>query len=215
MIERASGPCPHSPFPRGHDSLLSRSVRPRRNIASRSTTRGLSLAELVNFVGLAAILGALGMYGVARYLQHAKTLEAAGYLSAIATSAAEYYNRSDENQPAGSDPKAIQAMRHFPPSSRVPVPADPLDVRGKRYQSSLSEWGTSPWRDLRFSIAPPQYYAYSFEASGSGEAARATARAVGDLDGDGVTSHFALSVAPDATLTARPALQVEKKSPEE
>ena len=106
-------------------------------------------------------------------------------------------------------------MRHFPPSSRVPVPSDPLDVRGKRYQSTQAEWAVSPWRDLRFSIAPPQYYAYSFESSGSGEAARAKAMAEGDLDGDGVTSLFVVPIAPDATLTARPALQVEKKSPEE
>lgn len=162
----------------------------------------------MNVLGLASLVGALGMYGLSRYLRHAKTLEAVGSVTALATGAADFYNASDATQPAGSDPRAVQAMRHFPPSSRGSVPADPLDVRGKRYQSSAAEWATSPWRDLKFSLSTPQHYAYAFVSDGAGEAAAGTAQARGDLDADGQLSTFELKITPDATLVARVAREM-------
>ena len=98
----------------------------------------------MNFVGLAAILSALGMYGLARYVRHAKTAEAAGSVTAIAETAASYYDASDTNQPVGTAPEAAHAMRHFPPSSKTSVPPDPESVKAKRYQSALPDWSVSP-----------------------------------------------------------------------
>ncbi len=177
--------------------------------------RGFTLPEVMNFVGLAAILSALGMYGLARYVRHAKTAEAAGSVTAIAEAAASYYNASDTNQPVGSAPEAMHAMRHFPPSSKGSVPPDGASVKAKRYQSALPDWSVSPWRDLSFSIPQPQYFAYSFESQGTGATATATAVAHGDLDGDGVTSTYRLKVAPDATFTAKVDSVMERLDPEE
>jgi type II secretory pathway pseudopilin PulG len=177
--------------------------------------RGFSAVELMNFLALAAVLSAIGMYALARYVRHAKTVEAVNTLTSLATLSAEYYNTSDATQPAGAAPQAVHAMRHFPPSSRVPVPEDALMVRRTRFQSNLSDWAASPWRDLRFSIVQPQCYQYSFDAQGAGASARALITAQGDLDGDGVRSAYSISVAPNDALTAQVAPNVTRTNAEE
>lgn len=169
----------------------------------------------MNFFALAAILTAVGMYALARYIRHGKTAEARESLTRLAANAAEFYNRSDETQPAGAAPDAVHAMRHFPPSSRTPVPEDALSVRGRKYQSNGMDWATSPWKELGFSIVQPQCYQYSFEAQGSGASAKAQVLAEGDLNGDGTRSRYKLSVAPDENLTAVVAKEVERTDPEE
>lgn len=181
----------------------------------KSRLRGVTAIDLMNFIGLAAILSAIGMYALARYVRHAKTVEAQSSVTTLAQAAADYYNTSDATQPAGASPQAVHAMRHFPPKSTVAVPEDPLSVRGKRYQSNLADWAVSPWRDLRFSIVQPQCYQYSFDAEGAGASAKATVTAEGDLDGDGIRSLFSLTIAPDSALTAVPAAQMVKKDAEE
>ncbi len=190
-----------------------RRVNPRSQSAHR--TRGFTWIELMNFVSLAAILGALAMYALGRYVRHAKTAEAIGSVQAIAQAAAGYYNGSDASQPTGAPEVAARAMRHFPPPSRTSVPVDPADVRGRRYQSTLADWSASPWRELHFSIPQPQCYAYSFDLNGTGAQASATAVAHGDLNGDGVTSTYSLSVIPDETFTAHVSPNLERLNPEE
>lgn len=181
----------------------------------RLQTRGFTMPEALNFIGLATILGALAMYGVARYLRHSKTAEAIGSATAIAQSACAYYNQSDALQPAGTKSDAAKAMRHFPPSSRVSVPAKLEDVRGKRYQSGIGDWATSPWLELGFKISTPQFYAYSFESQGSGPSAQATVEAHGDLDGNGVGSTFRATAEPDSAFTARVSPAIQQIDPEE
>jgi Tfp pilus assembly protein FimT len=177
--------------------------------------RAFTAVELMNFLALAAVLSAIGMYGLARYVRHTKTIEAVSSLSALANGAGEYFNASDANQPASASPSATHAMRHFPSSSTVPVPAEQDSVRGHRYQSNLADWSPSPWRDLRFSIVQPQCYRYAFEADGAGASAKATVTAEGDLDGDGFRSTFSLVVAPDQALAAQVSSTMTKKDAEE
>lgn len=169
----------------------------------------------MNFLALAAVLSTIGMYALARYVRHAKTVEAVSSVTSLAGAAAEYYNTSDATQPTGAAPHAVHAMRHFPPSSRVSVPSEDLSVRGKRYQSNLADWSASPWRELRFSIVQPQCYLYKFESDGAGATAKALVTAEGDLDGDGVRSTYSLSIAPDESLTAVVAPTMTKKDVEE
>jgi len=187
-----------------------------RFVFRRWRKRGFSAIELMNFFALAAILTAIGMYALARYVRHNKTAEARESITRLAVSAADYYNRSDATQPSGASPQDVHAMRHFPPSSRVPVPEDPLNVRGKKYQSNRMDWAASPWQDLQgFSIIQPQCYQYSFESSGSGGAAKAQVIAEGDLDGDGTRSRYSLAIVPDVSLTAQVAADMERTNPEE
>lgn len=182
---------------------------------ARGRRRGFSAIELMNFLALAAVLAAIAMYALARYVRHGKTAEARESVTRLATGAAEYFNKSDATQPVGASAADVHAMRHFPPSSRVPVPEDPLSVRGKRYQSNSVDWAASPWRDLGFSIVQPQCYQYSFESDGAGAQAKATVTAQGDLDGDGVRSTYSLSIAPDESITAQVATTMTREDPEE
>jgi type II secretory pathway pseudopilin PulG len=177
--------------------------------------RGFSAIELMNFFALAAILAAIAMYGVARYVRHGKTAEAQESVKRLAAETAEFYNRSDATQPSGAAPNAVHAMRHFPPSSRVPVPEDALSVRGRRYQSNAADWAASPWKELKFSIVQPQCYQYSFTATGAGTTARSLVAAEGDLDGDGTRSRYSLAIVPDESLTAQIAKEMERQDPEE
>lgn len=169
----------------------------------------------MNFLALAAILTAIAMYALARYVRHGKTEEARASVTRLAARAAEYYNKSDANQPAGAEPLAAHAMRHFPPSSRTPVPSEALSVRGQKYQSTSADWDVSPWRDLEFSMVQPQCYQYSFDAEGAGAKAKAQVIAEGDLDGDGTRSKYSLVIAPDDTLTAVVAKEMIRVDPEE
>lgn len=183
--------------------------------SDRALSRGFTLSELLSTIGFISILGALAMYGVARYLRFTKTSEATASTTAIAQAACVYYNQSDANQPAGTKPDAAKAMRHFPPSSRASVPADESDVRGKRFQSAIGDWATSPWLDMGFKISTPQFYAYSFESNGSGTAAQATVTAHGDLNGNGIKSTFTATAAPDETFTAKVGKNVQPIDPDE
>jgi type II secretory pathway pseudopilin PulG len=178
-------------------------------------SRAFSAIEIMNFLGLAAILSAIGMYALARYVRHSKTAEAVASVSSIATAAAEYYNSSDATQPTGASPEAVHAMRRFPPASRVPVPEDPMSVRAKRYQSNKADWAASPWRELRFSIVQPQSYQYSFESESAGATAKATVKAEGDLDGDGHRSVYSIAIQPDEKLNAQVGTELTKTDPEE
>lgn len=177
--------------------------------------RGITVPDLLTFLGLAAIIGAIAMYGVARYVRHAKTTEAVGSVTTLAAAAARHYDESDSSQPTGADPSRVHAMRTFPATSRVPVPEDPLNVRGKRYQSNQAEWAVSPWKEMRFSIVQPQCYQYAFESDGAGAVAKATVTAQGDLDGDGVRSTYSLGIAPDDALSAKVAPTMLKQDAEE
>jgi Tfp pilus assembly protein PilE len=177
--------------------------------------RGFSAIELMNFLALAAILSAIGMYALARYVRHNKTAEARESVTRLAAGAADYYNRSDATQPSGAAPHAVHAMRHFPPSSRSSVPDEPLSVRARKYQSNAMDWAVSPWRELGFSIVQPQCYQYSFESQGSGASAKALVVAEGDLDGDGTRSRYSLAIVPDESMTAGVAKDMERVDPEE
>ncbi len=155
-------------------------------------------------LAITSILATLAMAFVGMYVRHSKTTEALGSVQSMATQAADFYNQSDTTQPAGTTPEAAHAMRHFPLSSRLSVPSVEI-IRGKKFQSSPHDWAVSPWKDLRFSIHQPQYFAYSFESDGSGLTAHAAALAEGDLDGDGKSSLYRLEVHVDDKFVATPA----------
>jgi type II secretory pathway pseudopilin PulG len=181
---------------------------------ARSGARGFTIFELLNLVALVGILSAIGMYALARYVRHSKTAEAIGSLTTLAHQTAAFYDASDATQPAGSTPDNAHAMRHFPASSTASVPPNVESIRGKKYQSTQADWAASPWRELRFSIPQPQYYAYSYVSEGAGATAKATAFARGDLDSDGNVATYSITVTPDADYHAQVAA-IAKEDPDE
>jgi hypothetical protein len=58
-------------------------------------------------------------------------------------------------------------------------------------------WDAATWRALDFSFDAPHAYSFSFESNDTEAHSTFTARARGDLDGDGVTSSFSISGSVD------------------
>jgi Tfp pilus assembly protein FimT len=165
--------------------------------------RGFTIFELLNLIALLGLVSGIAMYVLARYMRHSKTADAIGSLSTLAKASVAYYEASDATQPVGTSPDNAHAMRHFPPSSTRSVPPSLEDVKGKKYQSAAADWVMTPWHELQFSIPQPQYYAYSYASEGAGATAKATATARGDLDGDGISGTYSITIAPDAQFRAQ------------
>jgi type IV pilus assembly protein PilA len=135
------------------------------------------------------IMVPLGIYGVRRYLAAAKTAEAKNSIGAISRGAVAAYERE---RMVGT------RVAHRLCDSATPVPAKV--PAGVKYQPSSSDFASGSadagWTCLRFALSEPIYYQYHYvKGAGTGKSGGAAngfeASAVGDLNGDGVTSLFA------------------------
>jgi type IV pilus assembly protein PilA len=119
---------------------------------------------------------------VSAYTRRAKTSEAKSTLGAIARAVVAAYERE-----AVSDDPSAAAVHKLPPSA----PRVPAEVpKGKKYQSTPADWAHPGWKEIKFEMTQPQYFSYELVVAPDGKSFEA--RAIGDLDGDGVTSLFAM-----------------------
>jgi hypothetical protein len=65
--------------------------------------------------------------------------------------------------------------------------------RGELVLDPPGTWDAPTWRALDFAFDAPHAYSFAFESANSAAHSTFTARARGDLDGDGVTSSFSIS----------------------
>jgi len=126
------------------------------------------------------ILASLAIYGVRRYVQSAKSVEAKTTVTAIARQAKSAYERPRED-----------GSHRMCPSASTPVPATPPS--GRKYMSNSKEWEVDSARDagfacLHFAMSTPQYFRYAYTATNTGFDVTAN----GDLDGDGLLSTFTI-----------------------
>jgi type IV pilus assembly protein PilA len=140
----------------------------------------VAVAGLV-FLPIAAVLG---IYGVRKYIANAKQAEARNALGQIAKDAAAAYEY-EKVAPGGA------VVHRICPSASRSVPSSIAMVSGKKYQSSVADWNADCASDrgfccLKYSMDMPQYYMYSYGAT----PVTFTAKANGDLNGDGITSTF-------------------------
>jgi type IV pilus assembly protein PilA len=136
-------------------------------------------------VAIIGVLASLAIYGVARYLKHAKTAEATRAIGAIETGARQQYQR--ETPFTGDSDKFVHTFCETAPLTPATVPA----ARKLKVPGAL--WDARGWQCLKFSMNDPQFYAYKHDSNAAeGTAAIYTASAIGDLDGNGVTSLFEL-----------------------
>jgi type IV pilus assembly protein PilA len=180
--------------------------------------KGMPLWLLVLLIGLGGlflfggVLSVLAIYGVRKYIAAAKQAEANKVLVQIAKDAAQQYQNGSTG-PAGAHALCASASRS--------VPASASAIRGTKYQSAPADWAIDAPRHagfacLGFSLDQPQYYMYSYRASGRGSPGDSfEAKANGDLNGDGVLSTFTLGgrVEPGGELAIEPT--IGKVSPEE
>jgi type IV pilus assembly protein PilA len=165
---------------------------------SRNSTRGFTLVELMIVVVILGILAAIAIPAFLKYTRNAKTSEAKSNLAYIFRESSSYFaaNRVERGV-AGAG-----ILAQFPQSTG-PTPATP--PRGSR--SVVSGWsGDDTWESLKFSIADPVYFSYQYISTGSsstGTSSVFTARANGDLNGDGTFSTFERVGTVNADLEVR------------
>ena len=159
--------------------------------------RGFTLVELMIVVAIIGVLAALAIYGVSKYLTNAKTAEAKNSIGQMAKDATTAYAREGMAASILALGSSTGVTHQICGTATNKVPAAKGSVLGRKYQSSPSEWATGDqftgWTCLKFSMDAPHYYMYGYTGSGGGAVGDTfNTTAQGDLNGDGVTSTFAL-----------------------
>ncbi len=145
--------------------------------------RGFTIIEVMMVVVILGVIAALATVGISGYLRHAKTAEATRALGNMEAGARTQFNKVT----VVSDGSMVHTFCPSGPMTPTTVP------KAEKRKVDTTAWMDETWKCLLFSLNDPQYYAYQFVSNGSyGTAARYTATAFGDLDGDNTTSSFQL-----------------------
>jgi type IV pilus assembly protein PilA len=160
------------------------------------------------FAVLVPVFAVLAIYGVRKYIAHAKTAEARNSIAQIAKDAVAAYESQTGTARTGPAARTLCA------SASRPVPESARYIRGAKYQSAAGDWSIDAPRNagfacLKFSLDQPQYYMYSYSASARSSGRDSfEAKANGDLNGDGVLSTFSLTghIQPGGAIEVDPNL---------
>jgi len=144
---------------------------------------GMSNALAGAFV--TGMLAATAIPAFLRYIKRSKTSEATQNVGAIYRGTVAYYEQHGRL-----------------PASVGPTPKR-LPTDGTKHVPVAGEWDHPTWRAISFAIGDPHYYQYELEVAGKGKGAGFTARAMGDLDGDGIYSTFERAASIDASGNIR------------
>ena len=139
--------------------------------------RGFSLIELMTVVVIIGVLGSVALPAFMKYVKKSKTTEAILNLRKIYDGEHAYYME-----------ERVDSLGTLISKQFVQAPMTPDTVPGAN--KTIANFSDSTWAALRFNVDSPVFYSYATDASGTGTAAMFTARAMGDLDGDGQTSLF-------------------------
>jgi type IV pilus assembly protein PilA len=168
----------------------------------RKNNDGFTLVELMIVVAIIGVLAALAIYGVSRYLKHSKTAEATRTIGALETGSKARYQRETITDTAtgATDHLFCTDTTGSPQPAAVP-----------KAQKTPGVYTGAVWQCLNFSLNQPQFYQYTYTASGAGSTNNAvyTALATGDLDGNGTQSTFTLTgMVVDGEATRNGAMKI-------
>jgi hypothetical protein len=134
----------------------------------------------VTVAAMTGIVAAIAIPSFVKYQRRAKTSEATMNVRRLFDGAVAYYNEEHVDAQGNVLPPG------FPPSAPL-TPADDYCKQGRdRFDPDPKAWDHPTWQALNFRLEDPHRYRYEFVSSSTGF----TARAIGDLDCDGVYSTF-------------------------
>jgi hypothetical protein len=136
-------------------------------------------------VVVTGVLAAVILPAYEKLRMHRVNAEAIEALDLLARASAAYVTNSS------SDGRAMPEPPYGFPSRAEPTPpARCCLYPGGRCPYDVLNWDATPWRELDFEPVEPHRFQYAYESAGVGPGAIFTARALGDLDCDGVLSTF-------------------------
>jgi hypothetical protein len=118
------------------------------------------------------------------YLQRSK--EASLNLRKLFDSSVSYYNEEHADRTGRVIP------RQFPSgATRTPARAAPcVDGKPVALTPTDATFAASTWQALNFAVDEPHFYQYEYESAGTGTSSTFIARAIADLDCDGIEAVF-------------------------
>jgi len=191
-------------------------------IAIKKAREGFTLVELMIVVAIVGVLAVLAVYGVRKYIANSKTAEARNSLGQISKDAATAYEKESMTVAGVLAQGGASATLRQLCTTSTPVPSTGVAPKGAKYQSAPADWNADSatagkgFACLKYSIDAPQYYAYTYTTVGSASQGDSfTATALGDLNGDGNSSQFAVSGSIGNGMVLNVSPTIAEQNPEE
>jgi type II secretory pathway pseudopilin PulG len=143
-------------------------------------------------VVILGVLAAIAIPVFIRYVRSSKTSEAKQNMAYLFRESGVYFAASGDMPKQGVDGELLTPC--FPVSDGPNPAVPPAGMK------TLSTWDSETWKALKFAIPDRHYYSYTYASEGVYKTAQLTARAEGDLDGDGKKSLFERAGAVNSNL---------------